>query len=313
MFLTKRPGGVYHVVYHDELGRRRSVSTNQRRKAEAQKFLQTFRAEDRERRSKLKRLSLQEFTNSFLGHSRNIHTPKTVEGNATALTQFQRIIGDVPLHKVGVREIETFLATKRQEASVWTARKYFLALAAAFETARRWGHITRNPFRSVQKPKVPELLPVFLSRAEFRTLMGLTPDREQRELVFCAVSTGMRLGELLALRWPQVDIVRRVITVANTSEFTTKSKKARAIPMTEALWKLLVERKARLLSECDLVFHMGGKSLNPDRVSKSFKASVRAAKLSEQVHFHTLRHTFASWLAQERSKSLRHSAPPGAF
>ena len=298
MFLS-RCGANYYLFYQDELGMRHKVSTGSSRKADALGFLQDFKRQERDRRNKLQKVSLSQFSATYLQHSRSINTPKTVESNATALSEFQRIIGDLPLHKVGVRDIEMFLARKRGEASEWTARKYYLALAAAFETAKRWGHLPSNPFRLVEKPKVPEILPVFLSRDEFSILMTAIPSQEMRDLVLCAASTGMRLGELLALSWSDVDLSQRVVTVQNSERFTTKNRRTRVIPVNEGLWQMLVDRQNRITNEVALVFHENGVPHNAKKVSKAFKRCILAAGLDKRLHFHSVRHGFASWLAQD--------------
>ena len=298
MYLSKR-GSYYYVWYLDDFGRKRKVSTRKCHKSDALKFLCEFKQQDHKRKTKLQRVSLSEFECAYLTHSRSIHSPKTVESNATALAEFRRIVGDLPLHNVSIRDIELFLAQKREEASEWTARKYFLALASAFETARRWGHICANPFRSVDKPKVPELLPVFFSRSEFETLMKVIASEDLRELVFCAVSTGLRLAELISLVWSDVDFARRVVTVQNSERFTTKNRRSRVIPMNTTLWRVLTERQRRYTNERKFVFHKNGSLCEPKQLSKEFKRYVVLAGLNERLHFHSLRHTFASWLAQE--------------
>ena len=112
-----------------------------------------------------------------------------------------------------------------------------------------------------------------------------------------ALYTGMRLGELLNLQWCDVDLVSRVIHVRNSETFTTKTRKNRAIPMNDQLHALLCEMKDRRSSE--LVLHSQGKYLSPENVSKRFKGYIRRASLNDKLHFHSLRHTFASWLVQD--------------
>ncbi len=299
MFLSKSSAGIYYLFYNDELGKRRAVSTRCRLKPQALKFLQSFKQADHERKTKLKRVLLSEFARAYIEHTRSIHTRKTAESDATALAEFLRIVGDRPLHLIEVRDIELFLSRKREEASAWTARKYYIALAAAFETAKRWGHISSNPFRSVDKPRVPEILPVFLSRTEFVVLLSAIPSQDLRDLVVCAVSSGLRLGELLALSWSDVDFGRRVLTIQNSERFTTKNRRMRVIPMNEGLFRTLSERRRTMSVESELVFHEGGAPCDPKRVSKAFKRSVRIAGLDHRLHFHSTRHTFASWLAQD--------------
>ena len=299
MFLTKRhSNGIYYVYFFDDLGKRKCVSTRSRLKADAFKFLLTFKQTDHERKTNLQRVSFSGFAATFIQHSRTIHTRKTAESNATALAEFQRIVGDLPLHKVIPRDIERFLSKKRTEASVWTARKYYLALAAAFETAKRWGHIDSNPFRAVAKPKPPEAQPVFFTVDEFRLLLGVIHNQDFSDLIVTAVLTGMRLGELLSLEWPAVDFTGRCISIRNTTTFTTKSKRGRVIPMNDQLWRLLQTRCVRSSSASHLVFHLHGHQMSQSCATHQLKRAVRAAGLNDRLHFHSLRHAFASLLGQ---------------
>ena len=316
MFLTKRSStGYYYLFYVDESGHRHAVSTRSKLKSEALKFLQAFRQEDCEQAPRHGDVPLSAFTMEFLAHSASIHTPKNVLANRVALTEFRRVCGDLTLNRVGVREIERFLVVKIEEASIWTARKYHLALGAAFETARRWGYINANPFRSVPHPKPPEVTPVFFTVEEFRRLLGVIPDRDYSDLVQAAVMTGMRLGELLSLEWSAVDLGRGVITVSNTRTFTTKSKKGRVIPMHNALRPLLLARHQTQSEVSRLVFTLRGRGISESNASHRFKKAVRAAGLDDRLHFHSLRHAFASWLVQagvslyEVQKLLGHSSP----
>lgn len=121
-------------------------------------------------------------------------------------------------------------------------------------------------------------------------------NREWIEFSTVAVLTGMRLSELINLKWEAVDLINRIIHVRNTDTFTTKSKKSRVIPMNEYLYKLLAKRKEHAV--CEYVFHK--KMLKLDRlyVSKKFKKFVIDAGINPKLKFHSLRHTCASWLVQ---------------
>jgi len=297
MFLSRHPNGFYYLFYFDALGKRHKVSTKCRRKSDALSFLQEFKQEEQERKKKVERKSLSLFAQDFLTYSRSVHTSNTQRAFRVAFREFLRIVGDEPLHQIGVREIENFLSVKKSEASDWTARKYYIALASAFETAKRWGCVLSNVFRKVEKPRVREVQPTFFTKSEFHTLLQCIGDRDLRELCICAVSTGLRLNELTSLQWTDVDFVRKVILVQNSATFTTKSKRNRVVPMNEQLWQMLAVRKES--ATCELIFHRRRKRLTEGHVSKTFKKHVRKAGLSEKLHFHSLRHTFATWLVQE--------------
>jgi integrase len=241
-------------------------------------------------------IKLSTFAVDFLLSSGGNYTAKTQRVFRTAFNELERILGNVPLAQITEREIERFLTTKRAEASDWTARKHYTALASAFEAARKWGYITRNPWRDVKKPKAREIYPLHLSKDEFECLLKAINDSHFRDLCICAVTTGMRQGELISLRWSDMDLGNRLIKVQNSEVLTTKNKRNRLIPMNDAAYHVLSNRKQT--SSCDYVFHRNRRRLNPDTVSREFKSAIRRAGLNDKLHFHSLRHTFATWLVQ---------------
>ena len=117
MYLSKRSNGVYYLWYHNELGRKRKVSTQKKLKADALEFVKNFRQTDRERKARLQKITLQAFQTDFLSYSSGVHTQKTQRHFKVAFREFCRVIGDLPLHKIGIREIEHFLRVKKAEAS----------------------------------------------------------------------------------------------------------------------------------------------------------------------------------------------------
>jgi integrase/recombinase XerD len=290
-------GEVYYLFFSDETGTRHKVSTKCRKKSEALSFLHQFKQNEFERRKKLKRISFSDFIEQFLEYSSGVHSPKTQRTNATAFKEFLRVEGNRPLHAIGIREIEHFLSVKKREASEWSARKYYGSLASAFERAVQWGFLVSNPFRKVLKPKVREILPVFLTASDFRLFLSVVEDRDFRELCITALLSGLRLGELIALRWNDIDFTSKVIQVKNSATFTTKSRKNRIVPMSEELFRLLRERKENIRFECETVFYgKQGKLLKEGSASQKFKRYVRRACLNDKLHFHSLRHSFASAL-----------------
>jgi integrase len=297
MSLSKRSNGIYYLWYFDDSGKRHKVSTGCRVKSDALKFVQQFKKDEHNRKSRIHKTSLLQFKDAFLAHSHSVHSPATQSLIALTFSQFMRVIGDLPLHQIGVREIESFLSTKQQESSAWTARKYYSVLASAFETALRWNYIASNPFKRVAKPKVVETLPVYFSKDDFKKFIMKIQNTDHRELYLCAVFTGMRLGELTSLQWSDVDFVRNAILVQNKTGFSTKTRRNRVVPMNPSLRDVLGTRRKRVLS--DLVFPFKGRKLTKDEASKTFKKYVLSAGVDSRLHFHSLRHTFATWLVQE--------------
>jgi len=112
-------------------------------------------------------------------------------------------------------------------------------------------------------------------------------------MVLVSLNTGLRRGELFSLRWADVDIERRVVTVQGA---TTKGGHTRHIPLTDEAHAILKAWKPEKVSSADLVF--------PGRAGKAFYTLKTAwATLLEEAgiagfRWHDLRHTFASKLVQ---------------
>ncbi|MGE5804960.1 MAG: site-specific integrase, partial [Ignavibacteria bacterium] len=90
-----------------------------------------------------------------------------------------------------------------------------------------------------------------------------------------------------------------------SDEFLTKSKKERIVPMNEKVRTILINRFNSPFHQPDnfVFYRIKGRKLDHQTISKQFKDAVRKAKLNDKIHFHSLRHSFASALAQ-RSVSL---------
>jgi len=123
-----------------------------------------------------------------------------------------------------------------------------------------------------------------------------------KDLFTAAFYTGMRLGEIVNLVWDCVDFKRKVIIVKNINGFTTKNKKERIIPMNSVVETLMINKfnKVNNVNNNNYIFsRVMDIKLNEDYVSKQFKKAVRDSGLNDNIHFHTLRHSFASRLIQK--------------
>jgi integrase len=297
MFLSKRSNGIYYLWFFADGGKKQKISTGCKLKSDALKFLKDFNQQEIKRKTVITRKTLSTFFSEYIEYSRGVHTLKTQQSISNAFRELIRIVGDIRLDAVGVMHIEGFLATKKAEASEWTARKYYIHLASAFETALRWEYLGSNPFRKIQKPKMREIQPAYFTKEEFQTLMVFIADEQYRNICKVGLYTGMRLGEILNLQWADVDFGGKVVHVRNTAQFTTKTRRNRSLPISDHLFELLNSLKETAASE--LIFHDKGKRLVVNNISRMFKPFITGAGLRKELHFHSLRHTFASWLVQD--------------
>jgi integrase len=117
-----------------------------------------------------------------------------------------------------------------------TIRRYLSTLSSLFSFAERSGWLAQNPLVRFDKRALPEAQPRtrFLSRGEYRRLIAASPSH-LRPLIEMAVETGMRLEELLSLKWEQVDLDRREVRLV-----LTKSNRPRVVPLSDKAVAVLV-------------------------------------------------------------------------
>ena len=173
-------------------------------------------------------------------------------------------------------------------------------LRAAFSLAVRWGLLTDNPFSGIRLPKSEQHLPRYFTPEQFAALLEEISEEWLRDIAVFAAATGLRQGEILHLPWEQVLTAQRLLLVESGEGFRTKAGRARTLPLGPAAIEVLGRRQELRETDDaeDLVFTFRGKPIRRDTLTHKFKASVRAAGLPEYLCFHSLRHTFASWLAQ---------------
>lgn len=208
-----------------------------------------------------------------------------------------------PLGAVTPRDVLAWTATREAAGVSGATINRDLALASAiYRWAERAGDVTGlNPFLKVprysEKGRERE---IYLTAPEARALVDSCPG-PLRPLVLAAVNTGMRRGELLALRWRSVDLARRVLVVEPATE---KTGRGRTIPLSDPLFETLrALESARIGRKPDgSDFVLVGRDGGPwghEGLRFAFRRAVArceaipAAKRSA-VTFHTLRHSAAS-------------------
>ncbi len=291
--LFKRSNGIYYISFQEE-GKRKWRSTGQRYKPAALKELFAF---EKLRITHKPKTTLQAFAKDFLAYAETSFSPKTLIIYKAALGRFLSSTGNKLLPSITAKDIDLFRVNRLKEVSPVSVNVELRTLRAAFYTALRWKLIAENPFRKVALVRIPEREPAYFTKEELQRLLSCVSERWLRDLIFAAVCTGLRRGELLNLTWRDVDFSRRLIHVQSNENFRTKWGRRRSLPINETLYQLLWTKAQRSLSE--YVFTFEGTLPRESWVSHLFKRYVRKAGLNEKLHFHSLRHTFATWLVQE--------------
>jgi site-specific recombinase XerD len=212
-----------------------------------------------------------------------------------SLKSFEKVIGEKLLSEYTVNDIENYKQKRLETVSPTTLNIELRSLKSTFNYAVKWGLLQENPFRKVSLLKVPQKSPIYLTKEDFKKLMGVVKEPLLRDVFLFAVLTGFRKGEILNLKWSGVDFQKRQVTIENSDGFTTKSGKSRTVPLNDAVFDMLSKRNSGR-NGCEYVFHRKGYKLNDLYLTHRFKKYVVDLGLNPQLHLHSCRHTAASWL-----------------
>lgn len=312
MFLSKRVNGIYYIYYNDETGKRQAISTKTSIKSAALIFLTDFNQKVKKKQEKPAiAIKLKDFTEEFLIHSKAIHTDKTTRTYKTTFKIFLDSIGNIFLSSIEEKNIKQYIDYRITSASVFQARKDLINLSSCFNWAISEGYISTNPCLKVTKVRVPQKMPLFFSEVEFKKLIDTIDNQDIKDLIIFAVNTGCRQMEILTIEWNQIDLNRKILLLDNQTHIT-KSKKIRSIPLNRHVIDV-VNRRMILSSNSQKLFTLQGKEITAKQIQTKSRYYIKQAGLNTKLNFHSLRHTFASWLVQrgislyQVSKLLGHS------
>jgi integrase len=243
-------------------------------------------------------------------------SPRTLAAYKSTVKIMSEFLGTVPLRDLRAVHIQRALAAYMARGrSRRSARKHFVVLKGALRRAVRMGLIHRNPADVVEPPK-PERHEMRTASPEtLQLLLDGCRDPDLRRMIYVLVQTGLRAGELLGLKWHDIDWEHATIQVLRArNKFEPsgfgepKARSRRAVAVSPATLETLREHRAaqherRLLigkgwRDLDLIFpRADGSPEDVNNLSKRFGA-LRKRLGIEGLRVHDLRHTSATLALQ---------------
>lgn len=255
----------------------------------------------RERVARLERktvLTVEEFGKILSERVAVTHAKSTIQIYKRSLHNLRKVVGNIDIRKLIHSDGERFKLSRADEVSLTTVNIELRALKAAFNMAVNLDYLSENPFKKVKLLKIPYEEPKFLTKDEFQKLVGIIRDEDIRDIVIVGVLTMLRRGELINLTWDDIDFNHRFLRIRSKDGFKVKGGRPRIVPMNAQVEGILRRRIEKKNSE--YVFTNSKNSrFTGSYITKTFKKYVRECALSEGTHFHSLRHTGASWMAQD--------------
>jgi integrase len=240
----------------------------------------------------------------YMEHDLDRKPSTLVQYRSSVRAHFVPAFGDLRLEDVTAERIEAWKATLRM--SNRTKHKLLTELNGIFVRARRAYKLPINPVADVEKPhtRSSTAIEVF-SPEEVWALVRAAESEQDAAIFLTAAFTGLRRGELVALRWRDVAFTAKRVRVCGSfagGRLTTpKSGKVRSVPMAPDVASALARLAARgyWTGDDDLVFPgITGSYLDASALSRRYKAALRRAAL-RQLRFHDLRHTFGTRMIAE--------------
>ncbi|MDD2656850.1 MAG: tyrosine-type recombinase/integrase [Patescibacteria group bacterium] len=209
------------------------------------------------------------------------------------------------LDEITTKDIEDYKAMKiKFGLKNKTINNHISCLGTCLKTAVDWDIMEYMP--KIKLLKIPAPLTVYLTEEECVKLLE-TADGIYHDMIQVALCTGVRLGELVALKWSDVDFssktlnVQRSITVG--IEGTPKSNKGRKIPIIKPLVELLSKLNSQKNSEY-IFTRKDGIPMSQSQSEKVLKKIVQQANITK-ISWHGLRHTVASQMANTRGVNIQ--------
>lgn len=310
VYLTRRNNGIYYYGIKNALNNIQWLSTKCSDKVKARQFVKTLKQDTPE--STFKIPSLSEFLETYKAQKSADIRPRTLAINSYAISFIISMIGNKNLDAYTTKDIEHYkLSLIKKGFSPVTVNMSLRASKAVFSHAVKQDIILKNPFCKVSQLKTVNKKIQYISKDELETICSHANSSTLRDLFTVTYLTGMRLGEVVNLRWVNVDLVKRQLLVLSNEDYQTKTGKSRVIPMHEAVYNILKDKKQKVY-----VFDKpGGYKFTESYITHHFKKCATDAKVNTDYTFHSLRHSAASALVNsgvsifEVQKILGHSSP----
>lgn len=292
--LYKR-GKHYWVTYEDNGKRiRKSLKTANKQFAEAYVGELSAKIIRKNLNLESKDRDLKQFVQEYIEYCRLNHSRRTYEKDCDVINRL--LVPFLEKHKIAkISQINTILiekykAHRLEEIQEVSVNREIDIIKAMLNRAVEWNYLHENPVKRVKKLPVKKRAIRYLSKEEIDKLLKAV-DEKWKPIIYTFLYTGLRKQELQFLRWEDIDLDKRQITIQNQDIFHTKNYKPRIIDINDKLYEVLKGLKK------NGTYVFGVKNDKPflSNFDRGFRQQRKKVGLND-VSPHILRHTFASHL-----------------
>jgi integrase/recombinase XerC len=243
--------------------------------------------------------TFEDLAEKYLAKLRITGKAASVVTAESVIRRLKHHFGDQPPQSLTADDLRIYQAARLAKVSREAINKEARYLRCILRLAVDEGLLEKVPFKFTML-RTPRKSPTILTPEETRRLLAAAG--EIRPLLLAAAYTGLRNGELCALRWRDVDLVEGVLHVAARDGWSPKSHRDRHVPLHPVVVGELNALRARAARDAagDAVFrNCRDKAWNPTHLSRAVRRAYKMAKLyrkEDKPGLHMLRRTFLSTL-----------------
>lgn len=305
-FLFKRKDfGFWYIGYYDESGKMKRMSTKEKLKTRADIIHDNFK-----KKNKLNIvpdiLYLKDVQNIIFNFIKNNFAPTTLLLYKNAIRNLDSLFGYKPIKSINLIDIEEYKSKRLKTISPVTLNIELRTIRAFLNYCVEFNLLSHNQLSKISQIRIQEKKLLTFSSSEINLILGNIKHTKLRQIVTIGAYTGMRLNEILTLKYSCIHLQEKIIEIINTGNFATKTKKNRIIPIPDTLLHELndlffdKDKGTPILFDPEsYIFSSDGKApFNKSYVTRKFKSVLRKLNLNEDLHFHCLRHTYFSNLSR---------------
>ena len=223
----------------------------------------------------------------YLFYSKANKAPQSYRRDQISIKNLLGVYTGKLITEVTAHELEMYKNRRRDVVKPATVNRELSCVKHMFVKAVDWDYLKENPLKSVKLFKEPPGRIRYLTEEEIKKLIDCCA-YYIKPIVETALNTGMRKGEILNLKWSNVDTTNKVITITNS-----KNNESRGVPINDALLATLMKLENGTPKDSPVFRWENGMPIKS--IKGGFNNAVNRAGISD-FRFHDLRHTFASHL-----------------
>ena len=305
-FLFKRKDtGYWYIGTYNDSGKLERISTKEKLKTRADIVHDVFKKKSN-RNIVPDILYFKDVQDIIFNFIKNNFAPTTLLLYKNAIRNLDEMFGYKPIKSITLIDIEEYKTRRLKMISPVTLNIELRTIRAFFNYCVEFNLLSHNQLCKISQIRIQEKKLLIFSSEEINLILANIKHTKLRQIVSIGAYTGMRLNEILTLKYSNINLSEKIIEIINTGSFATKTKKNRIIPIPDTLLKELYSlffdtgNDTQILVDPEsFIFSSDGKApFNKSYITRKFKTLLRKLKLSEDLHFHCLRHTYFSNLSR---------------